>query len=148
GAILGSIGASLVELAVSRRYVRPPLIGRAALPARQFWSYAVPLFLTAVSTRLYDKLDLFVLKSLGATAEQAGIYAAAQNLALIPAIFSLAFAPLLLSTLSSLCFSRDLDSARAMSRDALRIIFWLLPLAAVVAGAAPEIVAWIFGRPF
>jgi O-antigen/teichoic acid export membrane protein len=148
GAILGSIGASVVELAVSRRFARPSLLDRDVLPARQLWSYALPLFLTALSSRLFDKLDLFALKSLGATAAQAGIYAAAQNLALLPAIFSLAFAPLLLSTLSRLFAAGDRAGARAMCRDALRVVFWLLPVAGIVAGAAPAIVGWVFGRPF
>jgi O-antigen/teichoic acid export membrane protein len=35
-----------------------------------------------------------------------------------------------------------------MSRDSLRIVLWLLPLAGMVAGAAPGIIGWIFGRPF
>ncbi|HAJ61469.1 MAG TPA: teichoic acid transporter, partial [Cyanobacteria bacterium UBA8543] len=100
GAILGSVGASLVELAICRFYIRPSLFSPSNFPAAKLWDYGVPLFLFALSMRLYEKLDLFALKILGGTAAEAGFYGAAQNLSLIPGIFSLAFAPLLLSTLT------------------------------------------------
>ena len=45
GAILGSIGASLVELVIGRYYVRPSLFARANFPVRPLWGYAAPLFL-------------------------------------------------------------------------------------------------------
>ena len=89
GAILGAIGASFIELIVSRCYVRPPLFDRVTLPGREFWSYAGPLLLVALSLRLYDKLDLLLFKYLGATAAQAGIYGAAQTVSLASGIVAL-----------------------------------------------------------
>jgi O-antigen/teichoic acid export membrane protein len=148
GAILGSIGASLVELAIGRFYVRPSLFRRSAFPVWQVWGYAVPLFLFALSMRICDKLDLLVLKVLGATAAQAGIYGAAQNLSLVPGIFALSFSPLLLSTLSRVLCAGDTCLAKATSRDAMRVVIGLLPFAGMTAGAAPEIVGLIFGPAF
>src|SRR5579871_4491245 len=55
GAIFGSIGASLAELAIGRCYVQPALFRRAHLPIREFGGYVVPLFLFAASMRLFDK---------------------------------------------------------------------------------------------
>src|SRR5262245_12335013 len=100
GAVLGSIGASLVEVVVSRRVVRPTLSVRATLGAGRLWSAVAPLLVSAVALRLYDRLDLVALTALGGTPEQAGHYSAAQNLALLPSLVGISFAPLLLATLS------------------------------------------------
>jgi len=148
GAILGSIGASLVELAIGRWYVRPALFSRSSFPVRQLWDYAGPLFLSALSLSCYSRLDLFILKALGGTAGQAGIYGAAQNLSLLPGIFALALSPLLLSTLSRLLHAGDAGLAKEMGRHAMRAVLWLLPVAAMIAGAAPEIVQLFFGPLF
>src|SRR5262249_27574896 len=139
GAVLGSLGASLVELAVCRNYVRPDLFGRSPVAARQLWGYAGPLFLFALSLRLYDKMDLFALKLLGGTAAEAGVYSAAQNLALVPGIFGLSFSPLLLSTLSRVLRTGDDEAAKRLGRGALRLVVALLPFAGLTAGAAAEI---------
>lgn len=148
GAILGSIGASLVELAIGRFYIRPSLFHRTAFPVRQLLGYAAPLFLFGLSLRLFDRLDLFVLKVLGGTAEQAGIYGAAQNVSLVISIFALSFSPLLLSTLSRTLRAGDDRQAMEMGQEAMRVVIWLLPFAGMTAGAAPEIVALIFGQIF
>jgi O-antigen/teichoic acid export membrane protein len=148
GAILGCIGASLVELAIGRWFVRPSLFSRSSFPVQQVWDYAGPLFLSAVSLSCYSRLDLFMLKALNGTAVESGIYGAAQNLSLLPGIFALSFAPLLLATLSRLLHAGDHGLAREMSRHAMRAVLWLLPAAAMIAGAAPEIVQLFFGPLF
>jgi O-antigen/teichoic acid export membrane protein len=93
-------------------------------------------------------LDLVFLKALGASAAEAGIYGAAQSLALVPRIFALSVSPILLSTLTQLVRTGDTDAMRKMGRDAMRLVLGLFPFAAVAAGAAPEIVRFIFGQPF
>jgi len=148
GAILGSIGASLVELVIGRFYVRPPLFRRSDFPVKQLWVYAAPLLLFALSVRFYSKLDLFALKVLGGTATLAGIYGAAQNLTQLPNLFVISFAPLLLSTLSRALRAGEDLPAREMSRNAMRVVIGLLPLAGMMAGAAPEIVGLIFGPQY
>jgi hypothetical protein len=148
GAILGSIGASLADILIGRCYIRPTPFHRPRCATRQLWDYAVPLFLAALSLRLYEKLDLFALKALGATAEQAGMYGAVQSLALVPGIFALAFSPLLLATLSRTLRAGDSSLAREISRDALRVPLVLLPFAGLTAGAAHEIIGLIFGAAF
>jgi len=148
GAILGSIGASLVELVIGRLYIRPPLFRRSNFPFRRWWAYSAPLFLSALSLRLYDSLDLFALKALGGTAAQAGIYGAAKNLTLVANIFALSLAPLLLSTLSRTLRAGNARLARDMGYSAMRAVIWLLPFAAMTAGAAREIVSFIFGPTF
>jgi O-antigen/teichoic acid export membrane protein len=148
GAILGSIGASLVELIIARAFVRTSLVLRSPWPTREVISYAVPLLLAALSLRLFDRLDLFMLKLLGGTTAQVGIYAAAQNLTLAVGIFALAFSPLLLSSLSRMQLEGRTDQARMLGRDAMRVVIGLLPLVGVAAGAAPDIVRVAFGAAF
>ena len=148
GAILGSIGASLVELVIGRSFIHPPLFGRSALPARRFFSYAGCLFLSGLSLGLYSKLDLFVLKLLGGSAVQAGIYGAAQNLSSVPNLFAFAFSSLLLSTLSHLLHLGDSPSAKQLGGNAMRLIIGLLPFVSLAAGAASEVVGAIFGPDF
>lgn len=98
--------------------------------------------------RLYEKLDLMALKILGGTAAQAGFYGAAQNLAIIPAIFSLSFAPPLLSTLTRTIQAQDSEQAKNIARDGMRAVILMLPFAGLTAGAAPEIVKLVLELNF
>jgi len=108
----------------------------------------VPLFLAGVTLRLFEKLDLLALKALGGTSEQAGHYATAQNMALLPAVLSMSLAPVLLSSLGRELRSGDVGAARGLARDALRAVVLLMPLPAIIAGCAPEIIGMIFGPAF
>jgi O-antigen/teichoic acid export membrane protein len=148
GAILGTIGASLLELALARYYVRPPLFHRSSFKIRRLWGLTIPLFFFALSMRLFEKLDLFALTALGGTAAHAGQYGAAQNLSVVPGVFALSFSPLLLSTLTRLLRAGDEGQARWLARDALRAVLWLLPFAALLAGSAGEVVVLLFGSAF
>ena len=148
GAILGSIAASIVELAYCRICVQPALFGRTSFPARQLWEYAVPLLLYATTMRLLDKLDLFMLQGLRGSAPESGIYGAAQNLTLLGGLFALSFSPLLLSTLSRMLRDGELELANRTARDALRVVAGMLPFAAIISGAAEEIAVGIFGKSF
>ena len=148
GGVAGSIGASLVELVAVRWFIRPPLFVHRALPFRRLFAFAAPLFVAAISMRLFDKVDLFVLKILGASAADIGYYGAAQNLALAPNLVALSLAPLLLSTLTRVLRAGDSDGAFAIGRGAMRLVICLAPFAAAGAGAAPEIIEAVFGRRF
>lgn len=148
GALWGTVCASLAELAVCRFYVRPALFAHSSYPLRSLCGYALPLVASALCLSLHSRLDVIMLKSLGATAADAGVYGVAQNLALLPTLFSYAFAPALLSTLARALREGDDEGARTLARLALRAVVLLLPVAAMTAGAAPEIVGLIFGREF
>ncbi|MEM6520215.1 MAG: oligosaccharide flippase family protein [Cyanobacteria bacterium P01_D01_bin.71] len=148
GAILGSIGASVAELVIAQYFAPTPWWQRARHPIRPLFGYAIPLFAFAMIMRLYDKLDLLLLKALGGSAEQAGIYGAAQNLAFIPTIISISFSPLLLSSLSRLLAAEEVDAAKQLARHALRLVIGLLPIGAVTIATAPAIVSLIYGEAF
>jgi O-antigen/teichoic acid export membrane protein len=148
GALAGTVCASAAELAVCRLYVRPALFSRASYPVRRVMRYALPLVASALCLSIHNRLDLVMLKSLGASAAAAGLYSVAQNLALLPALFSYAFAPALLSTLARALREGDAEGARTLAALSTRAVVLLVPAAAIVAGAAPEIVTLIFGRDF
>lgn len=148
GAILGSLGSALVELFVCRFYLAPPLLSQTRFSIRKLWGYAVPLFLLALSLRFYDKLDLLMLKLLGGTTAEAGFYGTAQNLSLMPSLFTLAFVPLLLSTLTRTLNAGGVAKAKQLGRDAMRLVFLLLPFAGLSAGAASEIIQLLFSATF
>ena len=149
GAIIASIVASLVEYLIGRsnNFNLSPF-RRSSFLARRLFGYAVWLFLFSISILIYKKLDLFMLKILGGTANQAGIYGAAQNLSFIPVMFAFAFAPLLLSTLSRMLRAGKDRESRELGGDTMRAVFWLLPFAAMTAGASQEIIVLILGRPY
>lgn len=148
GALLGIIGASIVELWLSRRYLGSGVFGkqpRVPIPIRR---YGTLLFLSSLSFIIYNGMDLFMLKILGGTATQAGIYSAAQSLSLLPGLFSWTFSSLLLATLSRQLADSQRTLARDLVRDAMRVTLWLIPIAAIIGGAAPELVQIVFGTAF
>jgi len=148
GAVLGLVGASLVELLAYRRYVRPPLVPASDYPASRLWNEATPIFFTALFLALFGRVDLFALTALGLPTSEAGYYGAAQNLSIVPSLFAISFTPLLLSTLSSLRSNGEHEAVRAMCRDAIRIVLGMVPFALMASGASDEIVRLIFGADF
>lgn len=148
GAILGSIGATLVEIAISRRFVGIPFLGHAMFPSQKFWNVGFILFLSGMSLHSYSSLGLVMLKTFGGTVQEIGIYGAAQNLSILPGIFSMAVGPLLFSALSRMLSSGEVAQAKAIGRTTMRMVLCLLPIAAMVSGASSEIVILFFGQPF
>jgi O-antigen/teichoic acid export membrane protein len=104
--------------------------------------------MSSLSFIIYNGMDLFMLKILGGTSTQAGIYSAAQSLSLLPGLFSWTFSSLLLATLSQQLADNQRNRARELVRDAMRVTLWLIPVAAIIAGAAPDIVQIVFGVAF
>jgi PST family polysaccharide transporter len=148
GALAGVIGSSLVELAVYRWHVGPGMFRRlpaTRLPVRQ---YGTLLFGSSLSLSAFSSMDLLMVTMLGGSAGLAGVYGAAQSLALLPSLFLWTFSSVLLATVSRLRADRAEDAATTLACDALRWTMWLLPLAAIVAGSASDIVQTVFGPAF
>ena len=148
GAVVGSVGATLAEVLMARHFQRLSLRGPRGVTPRGMWGVAAPLLVYGAAMQLYAKVDLFALSALGGTVSDAGLYGAAQNLAVAPGLFALAFAPPLLATLGRLGRNGGHEDARSLGRTALRVTLALVPVAALVAGASAEIVRVIFGPAF
>lgn len=153
GALIGCIGASLIELIVGRLLVRAPLWAR--LPGLRLTAYVVPTTLHTLGFELFKRLDLIAVEALG-SAGAAGYYAAAQNLTIVPTLFAMSLSPLLLSALARLLRADKNESARAdknesaqaLAQAALRAIVLLLPFAGAAAAMSEEVVALIYGAEF
>ena len=153
GALIGCIGASLIELIVGRLLVRAPLWAR--LPGLRLTAYVVPTTLHTLGFELFKRLDLIAVEALG-SAGAAGYYAAAQNLTIVPTLFAMSLSPLLLSALARLLRADKNESARAdknesaqaLAQSALRAIVLLLPFAGAAAAMSEEVVALIYGAEF
>jgi O-antigen/teichoic acid export membrane protein len=148
GALLGVIGSSLAELLLSRWYLGEGMFVKQAPVPLPIQRYGALLFLSSICLIFFNGMDLFMLKILGGTAAQAGIYSAAQSLSLLPGLFSWTFSSLLLATLSRQLADCQRERARELARDAMRVTMFLLPVAAIIAGAAPEIVQVVFVAAF
>ena len=148
GAVVGSVGATAFELLVAHRLGPVPVRGRATIEWSQMWRVAAPLMVYGAAMQLLSKIDLFALSALRGTSPDVGLYAAAQNLAVPPGLFALSLAPLLLATLGRLRRTGAETDARRVARGALRVALALVPLAAVVAGTADEMVRVVFGPAF
>lgn len=148
GAILGNLGASIVELAISRLYIKPPILGSIKVAIRPFFELGIVLGLFSLFLTIFSNMGIVLLKTLGGTIEQVGLYGAAQNLSILPNLFGMSAAPLLLSTISRLLSEGKIERAKEIARSSMRMILGLLPFGALIAGMAPEIVMWIFGSSF
>jgi O-antigen/teichoic acid export membrane protein len=147
-AVAGSVGATLVELLVARSMQPIPLRERGGIATAQMWGVAAPLMLYGATMQLFSKVDLLALSALGGSTRDAGLYGAAQNLAVAPGLFALALGPQLLATLARMRRIGQTDEARRVGRAALRVSYALVPFAALVAGTASELVRVVFGTSF
>jgi O-antigen/teichoic acid export membrane protein len=146
-AILASIGASIVELVIGR-WALGPVGSKGASDVAALKRLALPLMMSAASIMLVSKMDLFLIKILGMPVEQAGFYAAAQNLSLLPGIFGQAVSAVLLSTLTRTKIEGQMNLFRETAEQSLQAVLCLVPLAAVIAGGASGIAVLCFGRAF
>jgi O-antigen/teichoic acid export membrane protein len=148
GAILGSIGATLIELLLARWFIRPRLRGGGRPDWGRFWRLAMPLFLFGASLRLFERMDLFMLQVLIPDPGPVGSYGAAATAAGAVGMFGVSLSPLLLSVLTNCVRDGDLARARCISKAALRSVCHLLPVVAVVAASASEISDLTFGPAY
>lgn len=148
GAVLALIGASVADVLVARGGAHAPTLTGARVATRSLLGFIAPLALAAIAGRLVDRLDIILLRALGASVAAAGFYGAAQNLAVVPALLAQAAGPVVLATTTRLVRDGGAAAARAFATQALRGATLTLPFAAVAAGSAHELVPLVFGRAF
>jgi O-antigen/teichoic acid export membrane protein len=148
GAILATIGASLLGLLSARVYVKPKLWGAFSGLFHGFGGYGWPLLLYAIAMNLLDPIGLLAVKALDPDPGAAGFYGAARNLTVTTSLFTVAFTPILLATLTHLSHRSVTAEARNVVRGAMRLVVCLVPFAGVVAGSAGRIAGLIYGDSF
>jgi O-antigen/teichoic acid export membrane protein len=147
GAALAVLGASGAVLWFARRSLPLRLRQRVAMPQKRFLRYSLPLFLDTLAKRLHRRIDLWAVQALaGATA--AGYYSVALSVNRVGNPFSRTLSRVILATVSDAWAQGQRDVARAILRQSLRLTLWLIPFAALGAGAAPGLIAFVFGEAY
>ncbi len=149
GVIAAHILAALLDLVVIHFFCVPSLLfspSRGSL--RQLLFDSIPLFMFAISMRFYSKMDLFMLKILGGTKDQAGFYSVAQSLSQGLGIFALSFSPILIAGLSHALRTQDMSSAKRMARQAMRLTLLWLPWITLASSSAKGFIPIIFSETF
>ena len=148
GAILASIGASTIVAITAYIFVGESMLGQSTLPFRRLWDYAMPLFFHSAGQNFLRRLDLLAVKALSGVPQAAGFYGAAQNLSSVMDLLASSLSPLLLAKVTQLSQQGKKELAAAMSKQSMRVVFCLLPFAAIAASTTPEIVVAIYGQSF
>jgi O-antigen/teichoic acid export membrane protein len=148
GALLALMGSSFLALTVGWVFLRPRPLGRGGLPMRLLREYSLPLSLRSMCLQLFRRLDLMTVTAVEGAAA-AGFYGAARNLTIIPAgLLTVSLSQVLLASLPSLLAGGQARRARALAAQSIRFVLLLMPLAAIGAGAAPEVVRLVYGGSY
>ncbi|MBL8296348.1 MAG: oligosaccharide flippase family protein [Bryobacterales bacterium] len=145
GAIWGSIGAAFTELVVNAWRCGIPLRGGSALRYGVFLQRAAPLAAAAIPFRIFDSMDLLMLKGLGGTDAQAGVYAMAQNAMRIGGVLTVSLWPMLLSAVTNAIRAGRIGDAHRATQDAMLLVLGGLLTSSAIGGASDEIAAFIYG---
>lgn len=147
GAVLSQVGGALIELLVLRLLIPVPLLRRVPIPVRRILRYAAPFFLDTMGRQLNSRIDLWTVQVFVGSAG-AGYYSAASSAVMPLRTFGQVVTPLLLASLSHAWQQGNSEAARTLARQTLRLLSCLLPMVAIVAGAAPGLVTLVFGSRF
>lgn len=147
GAVLGYIGGTLSGFILSMIVVKPIFLKKTSISVRTFFTVASSMFFSRLCHRLF-RMDLFALKWFGGTAAQAGFYGAALNMALLPDLLAGALANTLTSTLTTYLTEDNREGARLLILNTMRIGFYMIPLTALLAGSAPDLIQAVYGEQF
>lgn len=145
GAILGYVVAAIIgSLAAMVR----PTTGKPAVGIWELLRLAAPLSVFALASVAQFSVDILFVKALGASAADAGLYAAGQNVARIPYFLMSGLAVLVLPALAGMM--RESSQARARAaRKALRIaVLTAVPIAAIVAGSSRGALELLYGSSY
>ncbi len=148
GALAGVVAACGLELAWARREVAPPLLLRVEHRIVGLWSYVGPLFFVSLALSVFERLDLLMLKGLGAPAAAIALYGSAQAFQAARGVAQLAASPPLVASLTRLFAQGQRDAGGHLAQDALRLALLPLPLAVALALCAPEVLQLIFGASY
>ncbi len=149
GAIAGSIAAVAIQLSLCRLFVQPSFVGSSTQGQNtEIWRYSLWMLLFSLGFVMLRRLDLLMIKFLGGTTQDAGIYSAAQSVMLLAAVMASAVAPLLQALLGQLRKQQNDKEAQTLTNQVLRGLLLGLPFVGLVSGAANEIVSLLFGSHF
>jgi O-antigen/teichoic acid export membrane protein len=148
--ILGALWAwplaSLAELLL--RQLPLTALLRSGDKMTSIWREGWGPFLFAFGQKSLDRMDLVLVQAFGIAPAAVGIYVAAQNLAILPGLFSASLAPVLIAAMTQERLGGRELASRQTAAQSLRLIMCLLPLAPVFAICGSDLAAFAFGPPY
>ena len=145
GAVIGYVVAAVIGCVAA--FVRPAG-GEAVVGLWPLLRLATPLSIFALASVAQFSVDILFVKGLGTSHADAGLYAAAQNIARIPYFLMTGLAVLVLPALAGL-MRQSVPAAAGAARQALRLsTLAAVPIAALVAGTAPEALELLYGPTY
>ncbi|MFI5298946.1 MAG: lipopolysaccharide biosynthesis protein [Polyangiales bacterium] len=153
-AILAGLLGFSAELVLARRFVRPALRGPVISTPWGLCVTALPLFFAVAPFRVYERLDLFMVRALDFESSDAGQYAAAQLVGMIPTVLA---GTLVIVAITSLVQAAKvtpstppdvLPIARARIRDLYRAEFALIPIVGILSGCGSRWTDIVFGHDY
>lgn len=151
GALIVNAASSIVALA----YVGWRVGGRSFRPTlrhqRDLIRLAVPVGLFALGSQLLVSLDLWSLNALGTQVADAekGLYVAATNLARLANVAGFVMLAVLVPSVARALAAGDSEVVRRATQGAGRLLaVMLLPVCAVAAAEAPEVMTLVFSETY
>lgn len=146
GAMIGFVGSSVFALLVGLYFVRFPLrldksIFLKLLPA-------MPLLIGALCMQIVEKMDVFLIKALGYSMADAGLFSVAKNISGIPCLLAFAVAPVVVTAASKHLAADRPDLALSVERQTLNILLLTLPFGAVMGTTGQELISVVYGGSF
>jgi len=148
GAILGSICGTLVGTLMALALAGRAVWGRAGFPIKELMQLALPAFLAMLFARLLDQVGILALKVFADRPAEVGYYGAAMGVLMVTNMIAAAVTPPLISALTAARYEKDEEGVRLITLGVLRFSLFLFPFAALVAGAAPEVVDLLLASEF
>jgi O-antigen/teichoic acid export membrane protein len=148
GAVIGTIGVSIVHLALGRWAAQPVFFSRAKAVCAIPTILRRPADLLTLSLRVFERLDLLMLATLRGGAAAVGTFSAAHFLTTLPGSIALAFMPPLLAAIRTTREVGTGSGVRALERGALRAALLVAPFAVLALFTAPYLLRGLFGDAY
>jgi len=148
GAIIGSMAASLVGLAVAW-YWSGVGLPRAGFPARTLIMFGLPLMGIVVVTRLVENMDLWCVAALLEDPRAPGYYGAAKYMYQAAVMLPMAVVGAMFPTITQAISGKNEESRRELIEQSFRFAFvTMLLVIALVGCCAKDVVVLVFSAPY
>jgi len=148
GAILGSIGASVVGLATAWAFNGIGL-PKATYPARELILFGLPLLGLAVIDQLILGMDLWSVKAIMPSAEAAGHYGVARYGLQAAMMVPFAVVGAMFPTLTGAIKRNNRQSIEELIRESARfVVIIIAPMIAIIACSGKEVISLVFGHAY
>lgn len=149
GVFWGIVIAVVLSVFVSAKVIKIPIGSAAEVNILEILNFSLPILFCALGMTVMLNIDLLILKSFYTEDPIVGYYAGAVNVGKLPYFILVAFATIMLPTISKALQKGDKKEVLDIVRKELGLLWALVILGiAIVAGAAPYILDFIYPANF